>query len=183
MNNRKNLSIRAYAKECGVSHVAIMKAIEAGRIVNGYDPKAKKIIPDIANQEYGFNAIIKKTNEKIKESISQHRLEEYSGVEVMDIQLMPEDSKPEAERKQVIIKAQLDLLKLKTESGELVNREEVYKQLFAYGKEIRMGLQSIPDRIVDQLITLKRNEAHKLLSENINEVLTKLSSNVDSRIS
>lgn len=183
MSDKENLSIRAYARRCGITDGAVRKAIKAGTISKGYDAKNKKIIPAIADKEYGFNIQIDKINEKIKKSISQQKLDEYSGVEVMDIQLLPEDTKPEAERKQVIIKAQLDLLKLKNESGELVNREEVYKQLFVYGKEIRMSLQAIPDRIIDRLITLNRNEAHKLLSENLNEVLTKLTKNVDQRIS
>lgn len=174
MSEKELLSIRAYAKKCGVSHVAIKKAIDAGTIKDGYDTNAKKIIPDIANEEYGFNVSIKKINEKIKESISQKDLETYSGVELLDIQILPEDTAPEADRKQKIIKAQLDLLKLKTLSGELINKEEAYKEMFAFGKEIRMGLQAIPDRIIDNLITMNRNEAHKLLTESINEALIKL---------
>ena len=174
MNEKEYLSIRAYAKRVGVSHTAIKKAIDSGKIVKGYDLGTQKLIPQFADQEYGFQVSIKKINEKMKDSISQDDLNYYSGVEVMDIQLSHADTAPEAQRKQIIIKAQLDLLKLKTESGQLVNKEEVYKEIYAYGKEIRMSLQAIPDRIIDQLITMDRNDAHKLLTESINESLIKL---------
>lgn len=178
MNKKEELlSIRAYAKRVGVSHVAIKKAIDTGKIVEGYN--GKKIIVSMADKEYGFNTSIKKINEKIKASISQQTLDEYSGVDLLDIKISHEDTAPEADRKQKIIKAQLDLLKLKTESGELINKDEAYKEMFAFGKEIRMNLQSIPDRIIDELITLNRNEAHKLLSESINEALIKLTTNVN----
>lgn len=174
MSEIKLLSIRAYAKEKGVSHVAIKKAIDSGKITKGYDSTKKKIIPDIADREYGFEVSIRKINERIKESISQKDLDLYSGVEVMDIQILPEDTAPEADRKQKIIKAQLDLLKLKTLSSELVNKEESYKEMYSFGKEVRMSLQAIPDRIIDNLITMNRNDAHKLLTESINEALIKL---------
>ena len=101
-------------------------------------------------------------------------MDAYSRVDVVEIQISHQDTAPEALRKQIIIKAQLDLLKLKTESGQLVNKEEVYKEIYAYGKEIRMSLQAIPDRIIDQLLTMDRNDAHKLLTESINESLIKL---------
>jgi hypothetical protein len=174
MKKEKYLSIREYSKRVGVSHVSIQKAIKTGKISKGYDSETKTINPDIADQEYGFQTEIKKINEKLKENISQQQLDAYSGVEVMDIQLSHADTAPEALRKQIIIKAQLDLLKLKTESGQLVNKEEVYKEIYAYGKEIRMSLQTIPDRIIDQLITMDRNDAHQLLTQSINESLIKL---------
>ena len=174
MENKKVMSMRAYARKCGVALSAVQKAIKTGKISKGFDPETKTINPDIADQEYGFEVEIKKINEKLKVNISQKQLDSYSGVEVMDIQISHNDTAPEAQRKQIIIKAQLDLLKLKTESGQLVNKEEVYKEIYAYGKEIRMSLQAIPDRIIDQLITMDRNDAHKLLTESINESLIKL---------
>ncbi|MFA7616925.1 MAG: hypothetical protein WCY16_10135 [Weeksellaceae bacterium] len=179
MEKEELLSIRSYAKLRGVSHVAVKKAIDTGKIVKGYDLKKKKVIPSIADQEYGFEVSIKKINEKIKAQIFQKDLDAYSGVDVIEIQIQPDDTAPEADRKGKIIKAQLDLLKLKTQSKELINKEESYKEMFAYGKEIRMSLQAIPDRIIDELISLPRNEAHRLLSECINESLLKLTSNAD----
>ena len=174
MIEKELLSIRAYARKCGVNEAAVRKAIKSGNIKDGYDPVLKKIDPEIADKEYGFDVSIKKINEKIKESISQKDLEMYSGVEILDVQILPDDTKNEADRKQKIIKAQLDLLKLKTLSKELINKEDAYKEMFAFGKEVRMAMQAIPDRIVDNLITMNRNDAHRLLTESINEALTKL---------
>lgn len=170
-------SIRGYARLRGITEGAVRKAIKTGVIVKGFDTTEKKIIIKEADKEYGNVVSIKKINERIKESISQEDLEMYSGVKVMDIQLMPNDTEPEAKRKSTIIDGQLKLLKLKIQSGELVNKEDVYKELFAFGKEIRMNLQSIPSRIIDRIITLERHEAHKLLTESINEALSKLTTN------
>lgn len=169
------ISISEYARRCGVTRGAIQKAIKSGRITKGYDLKAKKIVAIEADKEYGFNTVIKKTNEKIKHSVTQDRLEDLTNIPVSEITISANDFATDADRKMVIIKAQRELLKLKTESGELVNKDAVYKELFEFGKEVRMSLQAIPDRIIDQLITLNRNEAHKLLTESINETLSKLS--------
>lgn len=175
MKKSNIVSISEYARICRVSRTAIQKAIKSGRINKGYDSAIKKIIVDEADKEYGYNAVIKKTNEKLNEKVSQERLEELSNIPVSEIKLNSTDSANEADRKLTIIKAQRDLLKLKTESGELVNRDAVYKELYEHGKEIRLSLQAIPDRIIDQVISLERNAAHKMMSEAISEVLLKLS--------
>ncbi|MEO6730387.1 MAG: hypothetical protein ABIN01_04165, partial [Ferruginibacter sp.] len=54
MANEHPLSMSKYAKTLNISEGAIRKAIKTGKIINGYDRTIKKIIPSIANQEYGF---------------------------------------------------------------------------------------------------------------------------------
>jgi len=177
----EKISIREYARRIGVTHTSVLKAIAAGKIVKGYDSQTKKIIPEIADTEYTIGNVNQTL--KIKESVnqkagnpegaefSQSKLDSLSSLEVSEIQILPGDTAAEAHRKQLIIKAQLDLLKLKTESGELVNKAETYKDLFDLAKEIRMNLQAIPERIIDQLVSLERKEAQELLLEAINETL------------
>lgn len=176
MKESKPVTLRQYAKMCDTSHQTVSAAIEKGRIVEGYDPEAKKIWPELADLEWGLAFRAKRINKRLAENIvTQDRLDDLSEITVAEMQIDPHDTIGEAERKKLIIQSQRELIKLKTESGELVNREAMYREMFEFGKEIRMGLQVIPDRIIDRLITLPRNEAHKLLVESINEALEKLS--------
>jgi hypothetical protein len=57
----KEISIRAFAKEMGVSHVLILNAIRAGKIRKGLSD-TKKIIPEIARQECYDNCVGKSVN-------------------------------------------------------------------------------------------------------------------------
>ena len=177
MNKTEKATMRQYAKMCDTSHQTISTAIQKGRISKGFDESENKIIVDIADREWGLAFRAKKINEKMKKEVSQDRLDDLSDIPVSEIVISPEDSSFDADRKMTIIKAQRELLKLKTESGELVNREAVDNELFNFGKEIRTAFQAIPDRIIDQIISLDRNAAHKMLSESINDVLEKLSEN------
>lgn len=170
----KKVSIREYAKDLGVSDNSIRYAIKTGKITKGYDVKNKKIIVEEADKEYGFVLRVKKNNEKLKKSFSSKDLEDIEGVNIEEITIKKDDTIVDIERKHAYIKAQRDLLKLKTEAGELQNKEDTYRELFNFGKEVRLAFQSLPDRIIDQIITMERNKAHKLLAENINDVLLKL---------
>lgn len=165
------MTMLAYARSIGVTHPAIIKAVKEGRIAKGWNKKEKKIIKDIADKEYGELAMARQK----KVSVSQEHLEDLSNVTVEEVVVNADDDIAEADRKKTIIKAQLDLLKLKKEAGELVNRDAMYNEMFEFGKEIRTNLQSIPDRIIDQLLGMERNEAHGLLLRSINEALEKLS--------
>jgi hypothetical protein len=171
MNKKETLTLRQYAKRCGTTHQTVSAAVKSGRIDKGYDRKSKRIIPDIANLEWGSAFIAR----HVDSSVPQEWLEGLSRIPVEAIELSPNDSVAEAERKKTIILAQRELLKLRAESGELVNREEQERAGFEFGKEIRITMQAIPDRIIDQLITLDRSAAHRLLLDSINEALTKLS--------
>jgi hypothetical protein len=171
MNKTETLTLRQYAKRCGTSHQTIGAAVKSGRIDKGYDRKTKRIIPDIANLEWGAAFMARRADS----SVPQEWLENISQIPVEEIKLNPADTIAEAERKKTIIHAQRELLKLKTESGELVSKKAVDREGFEFGKEIRINMQAIPDRIIDQLITLDRSAAHRLLLDSINEALTKLS--------
>jgi len=61
------------------------------------------------------------------------------------------------------------------EQGVYVERDKVYSQLFEFGKHLRVALQSIPNRVVDNMLAARsRNEAFNILSEAINETLEQL---------
>lgn len=176
MIKKDKVSLREYARMCGTTDKTVRIAVKKGYIIKGYDTKGKKIIPEIANGEWGITFMERKgiRKEGLPE-LTQERISELNNIPVNEIILYPTDGIAEAERKGTIIKAQRELLKLKTESGELVNKAAVDKELFELGKEVRLALQAIPDRITDQLIATDRLSALKLLRESINDVLEKLS--------
>lgn len=174
VSKEEKISIREFARRIGSDEKTVRKAIKSGHIEKGYDKKARKILADTARKEWGLHFKLRKINTELRK-VTTSDLEGVRNISIEEITLKADDPQIVLERKHVFIKANRDLLKLKTESGELQNKEETYKELFEFGKEVRTALQAIPDRIVDQLITLERNEAHKLLSESINEVLLKLS--------
>lgn len=169
------ITIRKYAQLIGTTHTTVSTAISKGFIKKGYDFEDKKIIKPLADKEWGLAFQLKKSNKKEEKTITQDILDDLCNVSVDEITLVAGDTYSEAERKKLIIQSQRELLKLKTESGELVHKNTMYKEMFEIGKDIRVNMQAIPDRIIDILITMNRNEAHMLLMSSINEVLTKLS--------
>ncbi|MBS1776023.1 MAG: hypothetical protein JSS64_07055 [Bacteroidetes bacterium] len=176
---KKLLTIRQYANKIGVSHTTVQNAINSGRISKGC--QNGKINEKVANEEWGdvlrHRSERRKANEAKKVVITQQRLDDLCNIPVAEIVINADDDIKEAERKKLIIQGQRELIKLKAESGELVNKEAMYKEMFEFGKELRLALQAIPDRIIDELLTLDRHNAHRLLTTAINETLEKLSEN------
>lgn len=174
-STKTQIQMATYARRLGISKVSVHDAIKTGRLVKGYDPVTKKIIPDIADKEWGLAAKQRSEKQLRERALTQADIDQFANVPVYDIVITPADDLAEADRKRTIIKAQQDLLALKKEAGELVNREEMYREMFEFGKEIRTALQAIPARVVDRLINMDRMAATKLLTEEINQVLEKLS--------
>lgn len=175
----EKISIREFARRCGSDDRSVRDAIKRGYIKKGYDKKAKKIIYEEAYKEWGVKFKARKINAELMK-VDTTDLDGVKNIPIEDITLKADDPQIVLERKHVFIKANRDLLKLKTESGELQNREDVYKELFEFGKEVRSALLNIPDRISDQLAVLaNRNDVHKLLTESLTEVLVKLTNHAD----
>ena len=67
-------------------------------------------------------------------------------------------------------------LEYKEKEGSLVNKEDVYSQLFEFHQEVRNSLLAIPDRITDTVLALyeDRNKVHQLIYESIHGELIKL---------
>lgn len=179
--DNERISIREYAKRIGVDEKAIRNAIVAGKIKKGYDVTVKKIIPSAADKEYG-NVVVKKPSKIIEKSV-QKNPKKKSGEKSQQKETEKEDpliakdndSYAEALRKSTIIKANTDALKLREREGQLVEKQKVFKSLFAFGKEMRLKFQSIPDRVIDEVLASPgRNEAHILLSNAISDVLDEL---------
>jgi DNA-binding transcriptional MocR family regulator len=174
----EKISIREFARRLNVSDTTIHKAIKAERIVKGYTEGAgrKSIDYEIAKREYNSTASPTRENRKPPRSA------ESSGITAQAVIPFDEGdpASMNAERLRKI-KAEADLkeLELKEKTGALTSRDEVYRELFAIGKELRVALVAIPDRVIDDLMaSANRNEAHGILLRAISTVLEQASDRV-----
>jgi hypothetical protein len=175
----KRVSIREYARSKGVSDTAVRKAIKSGKIKGGYDEQSKKIITEIADREWGDTIIQpSQTGSQTSPAKEEKSKEPGEGEPVINgdsIFIDKDETYAEALRKDLIIKANLNALKLRMKEGEVVEKSKVYKELFAFGKQIRLRFQSIPDRIIDDVLAAPgRNEAHMIVFNAISDVLEEL---------
>lgn len=162
--------------------MAVRKAIKAGKIsssIDMTDPRRPKIDPVAAAKEWGKNydpsyVRTDKVTEKI--SISAPSAEPPDSSQEASIQ-PPQSGRSLAEikRQTAEVKLRLSALELKEKQGQLVDKERVYRALFAAGQEIRTAFQSIPDRFIDDILAAKtRNEAHGVLFNAIADTLEML---------
>lgn len=176
--SEQKVSIREYARSKGVSDTSVRKAIKSGKIKGGYDEQSKKIIPLIADREWG-DTIVSVPPENVPANKSPaNPANTEPGAQVVSgdgIFLDKDETYAEALRKDLIIKANLNALKLRMKEGEVVEKSKVYKELFSFGKQIRLRFQSIPDRVIDDVLAAPgRNEAHMILFNAISDVLEEL---------
>jgi hypothetical protein len=77
-------------------------------------------------------------------------------------------------------KMELETLKLQLEiderQGVLVKKDNVYQQLFAFGKHLREQMQQIPDRVIDEIMgSRSRVDGLRILTTAIDDALRELS--------
>lgn len=183
------ISIRAFAKECGVSDTTIHLAIAAGHIDKGVDwneDKTKKlgVFRDIALREWksnhsgadrktksgtlNLNAIPIKGSKAVASKTQQHIEPPEDGPKTV--------STAEIKRSTAAVDYQLKKIELEKKKGALVEKNEVYKQLFNSGKAVREAIMIIPDRIIDNIMAAKnRAEAHTILFKELESALEELS--------
>ncbi|MGZ3837806.1 MAG: hypothetical protein ACXVPE_16290 [Bacteroidia bacterium] len=171
----QKLSLRKYAETLGISHTAVAKAIKAGHISKGYDPKTKKIIVEVANKEWGNEVKEKKSQDK---SISEDAPFDETNLTGQDYKPLEETlSFNEARRRKEIYNAEIARVEALRVQGLYVEKAAVYSALSAFGIGIRNRLQAIPDRHIDTIIAAKtRFDAHNILVNAIYEALTELTS-------
>lgn len=187
----EKISIREFARRVGVSDTAVLKAIRAEKIVQAVDysnPKRPKIDPELALQEWGknYNPNYERT-EKVNESMGSGKASPNpKPIEKQKPKKVHEQDDPtpqqggkslaDIKRQTAEVKLHLSALDLKEKRGELVNKDKVYKALFAAGQEVRSAMQAIPDRVIDDILSAKtRNEAHAVLFNAIADALEMLS--------
>lgn len=86
----------------------------------------------------------------------------------------------ESKRVEAHYKAEIARMEKEEREGELVRKEHVRKQLHSFGVEVRIAVQSVPDRVVDKVIgCTDRTEVIRTITEEINEQLNKLTEVVE----
>lgn len=208
----KLISIREYARQCGCSDTAIHKAIQSGKIVKGLIREAgwarPKINPKVANAEWGKNYNPDRIrNHKIVDSLakspqgretakalgiippsSEPRSQEKPPVDIPDTDPPPQQKISDANLAKVrlkkeAIKAMDAELSYKRKLGTMVDKEQVYKTLYAVGKEIRQVFEALPDQFIDEILAQPtRNESMILLKKIIREQLERIANLTESDI-
>jgi len=170
------ISVREFAERMGVKHTAIIRAMDIGWIEKGvYVHPAnghRKILPDIAKEEWeqNQNPAMDHFREMGKKNTGK-KLAEKRGGGNSDSSTLTSVKTQEAK-----VKLQVDLIKLRKLKGELVEKDAVYDALFEFGRLIRDTIMVVPDRIIDRIMAAKtRNEAHIILTEELDDALRGLS--------
>jgi len=166
----------------GQSHVAVLKAIETGRLM---EPAVRKvgnrwhIDPALADAQWAGN------------TDTSHAPDPPEPIEAEPPEPPTAPATPrratrarqphiggngpslaEAKRAQAVYKAERERLALMREKGELVPAEDVKTRWYEHGRAIRDNLISIPDRIASQLAaSTDTREVHQLLSQEITGAL------------
>jgi len=197
----QRVSVRAYARMLGISDTAVLKAYKAGKIPEGIiypegggrpyvlPVKASKAWGKNLNPDSGNNIHLienienaNKGNElnikpKAKPSTPQVPISEA------DLNTTPEadetiTSLTEAKRVEAVYKAKLLRLEYLEKEKELISYRDVNKQLAEMGIKIREALESLPNKLVDNIIAQQgRNESVIVFNKAIKELLTKIAVN------
>lgn len=193
----EKLSIRQFADVIGVSDTAVRKAIKSGKIYDSIDwtvPHRPKIDPIKAAEEWGKNydpthgqhdELITgvKVVAKANQSQPPKPKKEKPSAQFEVVREAPEAhpaqggrSLAEIKRQTAEVKLRLAAVELKEKQGQLVDKDQVYRSLFAAGQEMRTALQAIPDRCIDNILSASnRTEAHSILYTEITNALERLS--------
>lgn len=183
------LSIREYARSVGKSDTAVHKAIKSGKIVNGYVVDAhgkRKIDPDIATAEWdlhkdpSYQRTYKNGKSNLDDIEAPKALAPNS---VAAITSGGKKSLADLKRDTAEVKLHIAAIELKEKKQQLVDKDKVYKALFAAGQEVRTTFQAIPDRVIDDILAAPtRNDAHSVLFNAIADALDQLSEVVNREI-
>lgn len=169
------ISIREYARRKGCSDTNVRKAIAAGKIVKGVDTSGHRprIDPDVADKEWGnnFDPSYAGRNNKLEDNIAVASAPDSPGVGTGGKRALADIKRDTAE-----VKLRQEAIKLREMSGQLVDKEKVYRALFVAGQEVRSSFQAIPDRVIDEILAAKdRNSAHGVLFNAITDALETMS--------
>ena len=157
------LSIRAYARHRGVSHVAVKKAIDTGRIHQLSDGT---IDPDRADQEWAKNTLTssKKTPDKASkpaQKTSAARSKPQDSSETLTT-TTTSTSLLQARTANEVVKAQTNKVRLAQLKGELVDRSQAVAHVFKLARAERDAWLNWPARVSSQIAAELGVDSHQL---------------------
>ena len=144
-----SLSIRAYARHRGVSHVAVKKAIDAGRITQDQDGKINQ---ERADQDWAQNTLNPRApTSKVARVSATRPVHEVVGVRGSADSQAKGMTLLHAKTASEVIKAQLGKVRLSQMKGELVDRSQAIAHVFALARAERDALLNWPAHIAADL--------------------------------
>jgi hypothetical protein len=170
-------SIRGYARHRGVSHPAVLKAIDSGRIRLRKDGR---IDAEQADRAWALNTNLTKPRNAVtgnpKTPLDRSRGGGAGGPGAVG----PEEERivsgwAAARSLREAFAAKREKLAYEREAGLLVPLEQVRAQAFDAGRRVRDALRQLPNRLAPMLIGIENVEdAHKILSAEIDRALLEL---------
>lgn len=156
------LSIRAYARHRGVSHVAVKKAIDSGRIT----PEADGTLdPQKADVEWARNTEAPRAGTRAKPVRAAVLQETAASVPAGDTPTaLPTSGASLLQARTVneVVKAQTNKLRLAKLKGELVDRAQAVAHVFKLARAERDAWINWPTRIVPTLAAELGIDEHTL---------------------
>lgn len=148
------VSGREYARRRGVSHTAVRKAIESGRIAEAV--KAGKIDVDIANAKWSAN-----TDQAQQRDAAALRARSSAGQGAQGKLFEEKKEHPEQSKQAALFntskavresyRAKKERLETEKLEGSLVPRAKVDAALFRKGRTVRDSILTVPDRLCAEL--------------------------------
>jgi hypothetical protein len=154
------LSIRAYARHRGVSHVAVMKAIEAGRVTPEADGS---INPERADREWNQNTVSPRKRPATDNQTAPQAVVREQTVEPTTNNLSTNGtSLLQARTVNEVVKAQTNKVRLARLKGDLVDRSQAIAHVFRLARTERDAWLNWPARVSAQMASQLNIEAHDL---------------------
>jgi phage terminase Nu1 subunit (DNA packaging protein) len=177
--------VRAYARARGVSHTAVAKAIQSGRIRRALKPGPRGhqlIDEELANQEWTEASNPAQQRERHRQP-EQRDLPSAAagqgnlfGIAENDPRGEPEERLTHARAQAVRTALQAKLLQLELDEkrGNLVDRARVGSEVFTVCRTIREAVLTIPDRLAGELAGKEVHEVREGLAVELRAALVEL---------
>jgi hypothetical protein len=192
------ISIRKYAQERGISHVAVLKAIQSGRLVKSiaHDPAGKPKIadPELADREWAANTDQAKPLNRISGEPKRRKETATAAYEPRQGAAppapTPQPSAPPASAEpggssgptyaqsraiREAYQARLAKLDYEEKAGKLLPADAVRVAMFNAGRKARDMLMALPDRIAPLVVgNPDQHEVHRLLTDEVRRVCAEI---------
>jgi hypothetical protein len=163
-----SLSVRAYARVRGVSHVAVLKAIKTRRISQNDDGT---IDPEKANREWDQNTFAGKTMTAPPVTADKTRGSQTLAAAGDTVTLYQK-----AKAKEQVFKAQMAELEFNLRSGKLIEATTAGEYASSVSKIIRDQVSAWPDRLTPMLAaSTDETVIHRILAKEGDALLRKVS--------
>jgi hypothetical protein len=159
------ISIRAYARHRGVSHVAVKKAIDTGRITQLADGT---IDPDIADHEWAQNTV----TQRAAKPTNANSVTTSSKPQKTAPLIQPESSAAplpstntsllQARTANEVVKAQTNKVRLAQLKGELIDRSQALAHVFKLARAERDAWLNWPARVSSEMAAKLGVDSHEL---------------------